>query len=348
MPTWGDILEDVITLQEQGVSNPFDKVRRYYLNELSNYTERDTILYSTAWTQPGGSSGLSIDDRDVHAFMEVVHDLNLDELDIIIHSPGGSAESTEQIVTYLREKFDDIRIFIPQAAMSAATLMCCAADEVYMGKHSAIGPIDPQFATQTPFGTRITAAQAIIDQFEMAQSSIQNHTDLIAWQPLLNQYSVGLLAECHEAMGLSRELAYEWSRDHMHSDKPESEAEALAEELSSFFSDRRKFKSHGRRIDAETAANHGLKVRPLEDDQSLQDYILSVFHAAMHTHSGRPVMKIIENHKGRAVIKRTEGTMSSAKPGSSDSDDGDDGDENSGEAEDHDSTNNNEGESEQE
>lgn len=348
MPTWGHILEDVITLQEQGVGNPFDKVRRYYLKELSDYTGRDTILYSTAWTQPGGSSGLSIDDRDVHAFMEVVHDLNLDELDIIIHSPGGSAESTEQIITYLREKFDDIRIFIPQAAMSAATLMCCAADEVYMGKHSAIGPIDPQFVTQTPFGRRITAAQAIIDQFEMAKGSIQNRTDLIAWQPLLNQYSVGLLAECREAMGLSRDLAYEWSRDYMHSDESDDDAKALAEELSSFLSDRRKFKSHGRRIDAETAADHGLRVQSLEEDQKLQDNILSVFHAAMHTHSGRPVMKIIENHKGRAVIKRTEGTMSSAKPASPDSDDSDDDDEDGEDAEDHDSADEDEEESEQE
>lgn len=314
MPTWGHILEDIRSLQKQGVDSPFDKVRRYYLDKLNDVTGRDTLLYSTAWTQPSGSSGLSINDRDVHAFMEVVHDLDSDELDIILHSPGGSAESTEQIISYLRKKFDDIRIFVPQAAMSAATLMCCAADEVYMGKHSAIGPIDPQFATQTPFGRRITAAQAIVDQFSMAQQSINNRTDLIAWQPLLNQYSVGLLAECQEAMNLSRDLAHEWSRDYMHSDKSDQQAKDLADELSSFLSNRKKFKSHGRRIDAETAASHGMDVNLLESDQTLQDSILSVFHAAMHTHSGRPVMKIIENHKGRAVIKRTEGTLSSARP----------------------------------
>jgi hypothetical protein len=256
--------------------------------------------------------------------MEVLHGLNRDNLDIILHSPGGSAESTEQIVKYLRKKFDDIRIFVPQAAMSAATLMCCAADEVYMGKHSAIGPIDPQFVVQNPFGTRMTAAQAVIDQFNMAQQSINNHADLIAWQPLLNQYSVGLLAECHEAMGLSRELAKEWSQKYMHSDKPQQKAEGLSDQISSFLSDRQKFKSHGRRIDAVTAAENGLEVVPLEDDQELQDSVLSVFHAAMHTHSGRPVMKIIENHQGRAVIKRTEGPMASNKPSAPNDDGADD------------------------
>lgn len=314
MPTWGEILEDIQTLQNQGVDSPFDRVRRYYLQELSDYTNRNTILYSTAWTQPGGSSGLSINDRDVHAFMEVIHGLAGDELDIVLHSPGGSAESTEQIVGYIREKFDSVRIFVPQAAMSAATLMCCSADVIYMGKHSALGPIDPQFLVQTPFGNRMTAAQAIIDQFDRARRSINNHTDLIAWQPLLNQYSVGLLAESHEAMGLSRDLAYEWSRNYMHSDKNDNEAKKLADQVSSFLSNRKKFKSHGRRIDPATAADNGLKIRAIESDQELQDRVLSVFHAAMHTHSGKPVMKIIENHQGRAVIKKSEGTMSSTRP----------------------------------
>ena len=314
MPTWGDILREINTLQNQGIASPFDKVRRYYLQELSQYTGRDTILYSTAWTQPGGGSGLSINDRDVHAFMEVIHDLNNNELDIVIHSPGGSAESTEQIVGYIREKFNSVRMFVPQAAMSAATLMCCAADELYMGCHSAVGPIDPQFVAQTPFGTRMTAAQAIVDQFEMAQQSINDHTDLIAWQPLLNQYSVGLIAECYEAMELSRDLAREWTRDYMHSDKPNDVAEEFSDQISSFLSDRQQFKSHGRRIDRQTAKDNGLDVTSLESDQQLQDLVLSVFHAAMHTHAGRPVMKIIENQRGRSVIKRTEGNMSSSQP----------------------------------
>ncbi|GAB3690784.1 S49 family peptidase [Salinarchaeum chitinilyticum] len=333
MPTWGQILEEISSLQKQGVDSPFDRVRRFYLSELNDYTGRDTILYSTAWTQPGGDSSVSINDRDVHAFMEVVHGLDTDKLDIIIHSPGGSAESAEQIVGYLRKKFNDVRIFVPQAAMSAATLMCCAADKVFMGRHSAIGPIDPQFVVQTPFGHRMTAAQAIVDQFSMAQESINNHTDLIAWQPLLNQYSVGLLAECNEAMGLSRDLAREWAEEYMHSDKSANEAERLADEISSFLSDRQKFKSHGRRIDRDLAAANGLDVESLESDQELQDAVLSVFHATMHTHAGRPVMKLIENHQGRAVIKRTEGTMSAARPSSpvdggddGESDDGQDGD----------------------
>jgi len=40
----------------------------------------------------------------------------------------------------------------------------------------------------------------------------------------------------------------------------------------------------------------------LEDDQALQDAVLSVHHATMHTLSG-PAVKIVENHLNRAYVK---------------------------------------------
>jgi hypothetical protein len=313
MPTWVDLLQRIRWADENGVPQPFDAVRREYLSELHKTTGRDVILYSTAWTQPGGGSGLSINDRDIHAFMEVVHGLDGDRLDIVLHSPGGSPESAEQIIEYLRDKFDEIRIFVPQSAMSAATLMCCAADTIYMGRHSSLGPIDPQFLVQTPFGPRLTAAQAIIDQFQMAQAQVNSHTDLVPWQPILNQYPPGLLAECHEAMQLSRELAQKWAKKYMHSDKPDDAADQLSTAMSEYLSNRRQFKSHSRRITRNRAEENGFDVDSLEDDQQLQDAVLSVFHTAMHTHAGKPVMKIIENHNGRAVIQRAEGQITAGE-----------------------------------
>jgi hypothetical protein len=48
---------------------------------------------------------------------------------------------------------------------------------------------------------------------------------------------------------------------------------------------------------------HQLNIAHLEDDQVVQDLILSVFHATTHTFSGTPAVKIIENHLGKAFIK---------------------------------------------
>ena len=109
MPPRTEIIQHIRHLKDQGYENPFDRVRRHYMNEMYKKEERNLILYSTSWTVSGGV-GTSIDEGDVHSFMDVIHGLNGDELDIIIHSPGGSPTATEQTVSYLRDKFDDIRI----------------------------------------------------------------------------------------------------------------------------------------------------------------------------------------------------------------------------------------------
>jgi len=267
------------------------------MNEMYKKEERDLILYSTSWTIGGGGVGTSIGEGDVHSFMDVIHGLDGDELDIIIHSPGGSPTATEQIVSYLRDKFDDIRIFVPQSAMSAATLMCCAADKVVMGAHSSLGPIDPQMHLPTTPRGHSTAAFAVLDQFEMASSDIENYSDLTVWKPILDKIDPGTLAECNEAIELSKSLAKEWAEEYMHDNK--SDADDTAQQLAEFLSDRRAFKSHSRRIDRSQASNHGFEIKELEEDDTLQDLVLSIFHSTMLAHENTDLVKIIENQNGR-------------------------------------------------
>jgi ClpP class serine protease len=107
----------------------------------------------------------------MQGFMEVIHSSNGKDLDLILHTPGGSAEATAAIVSYIRSKFNNIRVIIPHAAMSAGTMLACASDQIIKGKHSFIGPIDPQMQLQTPLGFRSVPAQAILDQFKMARLS---------------------------------------------------------------------------------------------------------------------------------------------------------------------------------
>lgn len=297
MPPKTEILQDIRRLQSKGSENPFDLVRRHYMNEMYKKEERDLILYSTSWTVSGGGIGTSIGESDVHSFMDVIHGLDGDELDMIIHSPGGSPTATEQIVSYLRDKFDDIRIFVPQSAMSAATLMCCAADKVVMGSHSSLGPIDPQMHLPTTPRGHSTAAFAVLDQFEMASSDIETYSDLTVWKPILDKIDPGTLAECNEAIELSKTLAKEWAEEYMHNGK--KNANKISEELAEFLSDRRAFKSHSRRIDRSQASKNGFEIKELEQDDTLQDLVLSIFHSTMLAHENTELVKIIENQNGR-------------------------------------------------
>ena len=71
------------------------------------------------------SEAVSINEEDTHGFIEAVQNLD-NPLDLILHSPEGFAGVAEGTVSYLRKKFDDIRVIIPQAAMSAATMLACS------------------------------------------------------------------------------------------------------------------------------------------------------------------------------------------------------------------------------
>jgi hypothetical protein len=300
MPTWGEILKEFSTHP-----NTPDSIRRKYLLGLAEYTGRDIILYSTKWTDPSGINPdmISITEEDIQGFMEVVHGLRNNKLDCIIHSPGGSPAATEAIVKYLRKKFTDIRVIVPQAAMSAGTMLACAGNRILMGKHSFLGPIDPQFilSTHTPGTNRMVPAQAILDQFELAKKECKDNQNLAAWLPILNQYGPGLLIECKNAIALSTKLVKNWLSQYMF--KGVQRASHRASTVAKRLAAHQNHKSHSRHLDREDCKEMGLIIDDLEQDQRLQDLVLSVFHASTLTFTTTPAAKIIENQNGKAFIK---------------------------------------------
>jgi len=235
--------------------------------------------------------------------MEAISGLSGKELDIILHSSGGLAEATEALVIYLRSVFDHIRVIIPYGAMSAATMFACSANEIVMGKHSFIGPIDPQIIVHTRLGLQSIATQAIIEQFDLARTECwKNPKNLGVWLPIIEQYGPALLKQCEHANNLSQTLVTEWLEKYMfaHYEKRKEKSREIAHKLL----DHAFFKSHGRHIGREQAKSFGLIISNLENDKTLQDLVLSVFHATTHTFDGTNAVKIIENHLGIAFVKQ--------------------------------------------
>jgi len=306
MPTWGEILIELKKLEERGVTPPFDAIRRKYIAVAYKKTGRNTILYATKWTQASDIDPelLSITDEDIQGLMEVIHGLKGQKLDLILHSLGGSPEATEALVSYLRKKFSDIRVIIPQSAMSAATMLACAANRIVMGKHSFISPIDPQLILHTQVGIQAVPAQAILDQFELAKTECEDPKKLGSWLPILSQYGPALLIQCKNALDLSQLLVSEWLEAYMFADT--EHANIISSKIAAKLADHKEFKSHGRHINRNKAKEMGLIIEDLEEDQEFQDHILSVFHATTHTFNGTDAVKIIENHNGKAFIKHQQ------------------------------------------
>lgn len=319
MPSFGGILKEIAEAAKgadpASATSPQDRVRRKYLALAAAYSGRPIVLYATKWTQisnqnpPAGL--LMITEDDIHGFMEATHGIDGTKIDLILHSPGGSPTAAEAIVQYLRSRFDDIRVIVPHMAMSAATMIACAADSVVMGKHSFLGPIDPQLPLQTALGSRIIPAQAIIEQFQLATQECKDPEKLRAWLPMLQQYGPDLLILCRNASQLAEELVGEWLAKYMFAG--DSGSQERAAEIARWLSEHNNFKSHGRTLSRDVLREKGLKIDDLENDQKFQDLYLSAYHAAALTFAQTGAVKIIENSAGKAFMKIAN-TVVTAKP----------------------------------
>lgn len=313
MPTWGQILAELNQTKTPSGQPDLDTVRQKYLRQLHERTGRAVILYSAAFLEgrPIQPGDIQIGLGDIQGFMEAVSNVEERALDLILHSPGGSAEAAESIVSYLRKRFDHIRVFVPVAAMSAATMIALAANEIVMGQHSQLGPIDPQFIISTPEGPRSAPAKAILKQFEMAKAECKDTSNLAAWMPILRSYVPGLLTQCVDSERLAVTMVSNWLRTYMFAGQ--ADAEDKAKRVAQWFGNYENFNSHSRRVGFDEVSDIGLNVHRLEEDNDLQDAVLSVHHATMHAFNG-PAVKIIENHHGRSWVKIVGQVIVQARP----------------------------------
>jgi ATP-dependent protease ClpP protease subunit len=300
MPSWKEVLEENVA-----TGSPFDVTRKKYLSKLHEKTGRNVIVYYSGWLQraitPELANFVSLNDSDIHGFMATIKGLDRSKgLDLILHTPGGDIGATESLVNYLRSMFDnDIRAIIPQIAMSAGTMVALSCKEIWMGKHSSMGPIDPQLGGM--------AAHGIIEEFTRMSNDAQTKPYMVPlWQVVLNKYNPTLIGESQKAMDLTRQVVKDWLCTGMFTGDPD--AVVKADKIIIELADHALTKSHSRHLSFQYFKDNipELKIRLIEDDDELQDCVLSVHHACIQTLSQTPAIKIIQNHEGIAFIQHVQ------------------------------------------
>ncbi len=74
-------------------------------------------------------------------------------------------------------------------------------------------------------------------------------------------------------------------------------------------------KSHSRYLSRDLLDSKNLIIDHLEDDQNLQDAVLSAFHIVNLTLSATGVVRMVENHLGHAFVKTVAMPMLAIGPG---------------------------------
>lgn len=295
MPSW-----DKVQTQISAAGSTYDVVRRQHLAGLHAYTGRNVILYYSGWLEKAhlvsqGLQGVEVNDSDKNGFMATIHQLDRGKgLDLVLHTPGGDIAATESLVYYLRSMFGtDIRAIVPQLAMSAGTMIALACREVVMGAHSSLGPIDPQIGG--------VAAHGIVEEFRTARDEIKADPSCIPlWQPIIAKYAPSLVGECQKAISWADQMVRAWLLSGMFAN--EADPSQAADRVLGELADHALTLSHARHISAEKARDLGIKVVALEDDQELQERVLTVHHSCVQTLASTPAFKLIENHLGVSFI----------------------------------------------
>lgn len=207
---------------------------------------------------------------------------------MILHTPGGSISAAEAIVTYLRNIFGtNIRTIVPQIAMSAGTMIACSGKEILMGKHSCLGPTDPQF--------RGIPAHGVIEEFNTAMDEVlKNEKKILIWREIVSKYHPTFIGECSKAIELSNELVASWLETGMFEGEKNAHNRSV-NLVKKYLNNHKDSKTHDRHFNMEKCKTFGLKIFEIENDNDLQELILSLHHATMISIDIIAPLKIIES-----------------------------------------------------
>ncbi len=299
MPSWGELLEELKPRTDaSGQPIPamtVDELRTKYISALAQKTGRNVVAYYSGWLKPGKNQNVDINDSDITGFMNALKGLDVSKgLDLILHTPGGNPTATEGIVKYLHSKFgNNIRVIVPQMAMSAGTMLACSAQTIIMGNHSCLGPIDPQYGG--------VPAYNIVNEFREAKGDLdKNPQAKTYWELQLKKYPAAFFYSVIDAINLSSTLVSEWLTQYMfEGEDPKAVNKKVKGIVGKLNANN---KSHSRHFTYDFCKQLGLKVEALEADQDLQELVLSVHHAFIITLDATLATKIIENQNGARYI----------------------------------------------
>jgi hypothetical protein len=132
------VLEDARRVEER-VGRAYGEMREEILlknHELfqrwSDLTGGRTLIAYFARFEHPNSAMQPSDIAPITALME--RGTRIENLDLLIHSPGGIAQTAEKIVAACREVCEgEFRVAVPNMAKSAATMTALCADQIVMG-----------------------------------------------------------------------------------------------------------------------------------------------------------------------------------------------------------------------
>jgi len=278
--------------------------RKAQLTRIAQIRQRDLLVYA-ADIRKGGAP-ISITYEDLLPFFDVLSGLTSRNVDIIIETPGGLGEVTEDIVRALRSKFDSVAFIVPGTAKSAGTIMVMSGDEILMHPMtSALGPIDAQLRWQD----KVFSAEAFLKGIERIKDECLKTNALNrAYIPILQNIHPGELQHAENALEFATKLVTNWLATYKFKDwdthsstgalVTPAEKETRAAEVAKQLCDHSRWLSHGRSIKLKDLVAMRVRVTDYSQNADLDDAIRR-YHTLLQMTFDTNIYKVFESPTGQ-------------------------------------------------
>lgn len=282
---------------------------------------RDVLVFGADLANAKGAGALTqIAFPDIVPIADQLTFLNGQHLDLVLETPGGFGEVTEEIVGLIRQKYESFAVIVPGWAKSAGTILAMAADEILMGQTSALGPIDAQLSWQgKTFSADALLAGVKKIKDEVTETGILNK----AYVPTLQNLSPGELQHAQNALDFATQLVTDWLAQYKfkdwitHSSTGQAvtpgEKQQRAKEIAKELCDHQKWRTHGRSLKIKDLEGMRLRITDYSKHASLSDAITR-YYALLQMSFGTNIYKVYETVQSQIYRTLPEVTQPVAAP----------------------------------
>ena len=282
------------SIRENGQKVDLYKLRQACYRDIEELRQRPLLVYAVQFPLPhfltGAGDRISINLEDVDGFSDLVESISIDQndVDVLIHSPGGSPEATERIVEILRTHFSNVSFLVPHSAYSAATMLALSGDEIILHHSACLGPIDPQING--------VPARALRRGFDKIKETLKEEGPeaLPVYLPLLEKHSLEIFEIAEDYEKLSRELVTAWLQEFMFKNDENKQPEV--DNAVAFFSNYDIHRTHSRALTYRKLQYLGLNINPAPPD--LQLLMREAYVLLSGFFDVTPFVKLFENSNG--------------------------------------------------
>jgi len=254
------------------------------LELIKNYNdEKDSYLlvYTSAMDKPIPYIPLIMD--DYYTIYDMLRNVKSKKLDFYIETPGGSGETAEELVRFLREKFEIVNFIISGEAKSAGTILVLSGDDIFMTKSGSLGPID----AQVKIGRSIISAYDYMDWLNKTRDIAEKEKKLNPLDAtMVAQISPGEYNQVYHALKFAEDLVVEWLPKYKFKNWNITETKKIpvtlemkkkrAKEIAEELTNHAKWRTHKRSIKIKDLEDIGLKIEMIDNNQKIADIVYKI------------------------------------------------------------------------